>query len=215
MIRFSLIRNYISILTVVASVFLVIGCQGRTSPNSPIHLNPNMDQQPRYDPQSASSFFVDGSAMRQPVEGTVARGNLREDRSYYEGFAGEDTTRLSKSPVDVTHDGLKRGQERYGIYCAVCHGDVGDGKGIVIDKGFVPPPSFHSDKIRNYLDGQLFDFISNGVRNMPSYKAQIPVKDRWLIVNYLRVLQRSQNASLEDVPESEKAKLTMKSGGAK
>ena len=95
---------------------------------------------------------------------------------------------------------LDRGQERYDIYCSPCHSRVGDAKGIMLSRGYVPPPTFHSDRIRDMPDGQLYDVITNGVRNMPSYRHQIPPTDRWDIVVYLRVLQRSWNAGIEDVP---------------
>ena len=102
---------------------------------------------------------------------------------------------------DIARDLLKRGQERYNIYCAPCHDQTGSGKGIVVKKGFLPPPSMHLDRLRESPDGHFCDVISNGIRNMPSYKHQIPISDRWAIVAYVRALQRSQNAKTEDVPE--------------
>ena len=96
---------------------------------------------------------------------------------------------------------LRKGQERYNIFCSPCHGRVGDGKGIMVNRGYVPPPTFHSERLREIQDGYLYDVITNGIRNMPAYRYQVPVDDRWAIVSYLRALQRSQNASLEDIPE--------------
>ena len=95
---------------------------------------------------------------------------------------------------------LKRGQERFNIYCAPCHGQTGDGQGIVVQRGYLPPPSYHQDRLRKMPDGYIFDVITNGVRNMPSYRHQVPVADRWAIVSYLRALQRSQNATINDIP---------------
>lgn len=191
----------------ITTIFFT-GCfQGKPSEHPPIHINPNMDKQERYRPQGTSAFFVDKAAMRLPVAGAVARGELREDDAYYRGIDADGDT-LRKMPVQVTLSLLKRGQERYTIYCSPCHGAVGDGKGIVIAREMLPPPrgllppppSFHSDLLRNYTDGHIFKVISNGVRNMPAYGRQVSVDDRWAIVAYVRALQRSQNARREDLP---------------
>ena len=189
----------ISVLIIVSAV-LIAGCyRGKSSKQEPIHLNPNMDSQPKYKAQSKSEFFVDGSTMRQPVEGTIARDELREDDAYYRGMDKKGNF-IRKNPVELTENGLNRGQERFGIYCAVCHGAVGDARSIMVEKQYLPPPSFHQDRIRNMPDGEIFNIISNGIRNMPSYKNQIPVEDRWLIIQYLRALQKSQNARIDDIP---------------
>ena len=100
-----------------------------------------------------------------------------------------------------------RGQERFNIYCSPCHSRLGDGKGMVVQRGMFPPPTYHQARIRDIEDGHIFDVITNGIRNMPSYKSQIPVSDRWAIFNYLRVLQRSQNGELKTIAESERAKI--------
>jgi mono/diheme cytochrome c family protein len=187
---------------VVAIAAVLLGCyRGQPSDKPPIHPNPDMDNQPRYDPQSESKFFSDHSAMRQPVEGTVAREWLQEDDAYYRG---KDKNReyIEENPVPLSGESLSRGRERYDIYCSVCHGRVGDGQGIMVEKGFVPPPSFHEDRIRSLPDGQIFDVISNGLRNMPSYGHQIPVRDRWLIIQYIRALEKSQTAKEEEIPRS-------------
>jgi hypothetical protein len=188
-------------LPVVMAVLLA-GCyRGQPSDKPPIHPNPDMDNQPRYDPQSESKFFDDHSAMRQPVEGTVAREWLREDDAYYRG-KDKNGEYVEENPVPLSGESLSRGRERFDIYCSVCHGRVGDGQGIVVEKGFVPPPSFHEDRIRSLPDGQIFDVISNGLRNMPSYGHQIPVRDRWLIIQYIRALEKSQMATEEEIPRS-------------
>ncbi len=191
----------ITLILILSSLMMYSGCgRERTSRNAPIHLNPNMDNQQRYDPQSQSAFFSDSATMRFPVVGTVARRHLNDDDVYYRGIKS-DGSFIEKLPIDITSQLLNRGRERYDIYCSPCHSRLGDGRGIIVKRGYVPPPSFHDDRIRNMPDGEIYDLISNGVGNMPSYKHQIPVADRWAIVAYLRVLQRSQNASYNDIPE--------------
>lgn len=167
----------------------------------PVHLNRNMDFQERFDPQEANTFFSDNRAMRPPVHGTVARGGLREDFTYHYGRT-ERGDFVEHIPVTVTRDFLVRGRERYAIFCTLCHGAVGDGQGIVTTGGFgyVPAPSYHIDRLRLEPDGYFFDVITNGVRTMPGYGQLVPVADRWAIVSYIRALQRSQNATEEDVP---------------
>ncbi len=190
-----------------ALILVSSGCyRGKPSKEPPIHINPNMDDQPRLNAQKASDFFEDGRAMRDLIEGTLPRGFLREDVIYYTGKDAGGKL-VKKSPVAPTMAVLKRGQERFNIYCSPCHSRLGDGKGMVVQRGMFPPPTYHQARIRDIEDGHIFDVITNGIRNMPSYKSQIPVSDRWAIVNYLRVLQRSQNAELKDIPESERANI--------
>ncbi len=187
-------------LIIGIGLILFLGCvKGVPSDKPPIHIIRDMYNQPRYDPQSESKFFADSASMRQPVPGTVDRGDAKEDSAYYFGQDSQGNY-IQISPAHITLDFLKRGQERFNIYCSPCHSRLGDGKGIVVQRGYLPPPSFHTDRIRNFPDGEFFDVISNGVRNMPSYGAQIKVADRWAIVGYVRALQLSQNAHLEDIP---------------
>jgi mono/diheme cytochrome c family protein len=185
--------------SLVAALLILVACQGTPTQRPPIDLNPDMDDQPKYLPQAKSEFFADSATMRMPVAGTVARGELRADDAYYRGMDA-DGNPVKRSPVPVTLKELERGQERFNIYCSPCHSRVGDGKGIMVQHGYVPPPSFHQDRIRDFPDGHIFDVITHGIRNMPSYAHQIPVADRWAIIAYVRALQRSQNASLNDVP---------------
>lgn len=186
---------------------IFVSClQERPTENPPIHLNPNMDDQPKYEAMEESRFFLDKSAMRMPVEGTVARGQLNENSAYYRGKNANGNF-IRKMPVHITLPLLERGQKRYNIFCAPCHGLTGTGQGIVTKKGFLPPPSFHLDRLRDIEDGHIFDVISNGIRNMPAYNYQVAVADRWAIVAYFRALQRSQNATLEDIPEDIKKTL--------
>jgi mono/diheme cytochrome c family protein len=170
------------------------------SEKPPIMPQQNMAFQDRFNAQEENTFFADGRAMRTPVEGTVALGKMRGDNvGFFEGL-DESGNYLMESPVEWTRDLLYRGKDRYDIFCSVCHGGTGDGRGIIMtgQYGYVPAPTFHSDRIRGLPDGEIYSAIANGVRNMPSYATQIPVEDRWAIVAYVRALQQSQN-----VPEDE------------
>ncbi len=170
------------------------GCgllRGCTSARPPIHINPSMDNQPKVLPQTASNFFYDGSGMRLPVEGTVARGELREDDAFFRGM-GPDGKPVATIPAAVDAAMLARGSARYAIYCQPCHDARGDGKGILFQRGNVPTSSFHSDKIRDYPDGQLFDIVTNGSGLMPSYRWPIPPADRWAIIAHIRQLERER-----------------------
>ena len=185
---------------------LVIGCyRGQTSQKPPVHIIPDMDSQPRYDTQQLGQFFQDKLAMRIPDGNTVALGRLHEDVAYFTGR--EKTGIFVKEVPAVTMTLLERGRERFDIFCAPCHGRLGDGKGIVVGRGFVPAPTFHDDRLRQVEDGYVFDVISNGRNTMPGYAAQIPVKDRWAIAAYLRALQRAQNATFDDVPSDMREQL--------
>ena len=194
-------KHFVTALLLLSLALLLSSClRGSPSDKPAIHLNPNMDDQPRYDPQEESKFFADGLAMRPLEEGTVARGELYEDTQYYYG-TDEQGNFIKTIPVAVNKDMLVRGQERYNIFCAPCHSLSGDGKGIVPKRGFLPPPSFHQDNVRAFDDGYIYNVITNGVRNMPAYRKQIPVEDRWAIVGYVRALQRTQTATARDIPE--------------
>lgn len=197
-------------VVVFSASVILSGCvRGLPKEDPPIRLLQNMYSQEKYKPQSQNPFFEDGSAMRMPVSGTVARGYLRDDVAYYEGKTKEGDT-LRVAPVAYTMETMLRGQERYNIYCAPCHSRVGDGKGTVVERGYTPAPTYHDNRLRNVPDGHLYLVISNGIRNMPSYRSQIPVEDRWAIVAYIRALQRSQHASIADVPESMRRELQIK-----
>ena len=195
------ILKYLQIAIIVVPVVLV-SCRGQRSQNQPIHPNMNMDQQERFEGQEENNFFADGRSMRQPVEGTISRGNLRQDKAYYQGI-NEDSSFVTENPVEVTKSFLYRGQKMYNTYCSVCHGKTGDGQGIIMTGryGYVPAPTYHQDRLRNESDGYIYSTIANGIRNMPSYAHQVGVKDRWAIVAYIRALQRSQYVPEEDVQE--------------
>lgn len=200
------LRNSLLILLLPVAVLASACLRERPSDKPPIHINPNMDSQPKYKAYRQSQFFADQSDMRQPVAGTVAVGSLKEDSRFYFGKEAGGAF-VKRSPVSTTMELLSHGQERFNIYCAPCHSRVGDGKGIVVQRGMLPPPSFQDPRLVAVEDGYLFDVMSNGIRNMPSYRHQIPVADRWAIVSYVRALQRSQNARLGDVPQDKQAEL--------
>ena len=183
----------------------LLGCRGQISRDPPLWIKHGMEFQPRYNAFEENHFFSDGRNMRMPPEGTVAQGLLKEDDAYWRG--GDSMNPVAKNPVPLTPALLERGQERFNIYCSPCHGRTGLGNGMVIQRGFMPPPNFHDDRIVQMPDGQVFRTISYGIRMMPSYGKQIPEADRWAIVAYIRALQRSQRATMADVPDSEKANL--------
>ena len=189
------------LLIIFALGLMAVGCSRQMpSEKPPIHLVQNMDDQAKVKPQSESGFYADGLAMRPPVEGTVARGMLRLDSSFF--FTGKDNNGrlVEKSPLVTTMELLDRGRGRFNIFCAPCHGRVGNGVSTVVKRGMLAPPSFHEQRLRDTADGHFFDVMTNGVRNMPPYKYQIPAEDRWAIIAYIRALQRSQNASEKDLP---------------
>jgi mono/diheme cytochrome c family protein len=188
--------------TLLLATLVLAGCRGSLSEKPPIHINPNMDWQERFDPQESidRAVFADGRAMRPPVEGTVARGFLKEDVAFHEGRDVSGAF-VAANVVPITDELLVRGQERYEIFCTPCHGGAGDGRGIIMvgndgsGYGYVPAPTFHQDRLRQVEDGYLYSVVKNGIRNMPGYAQQIPVADRWAIVAYVRALQLSQSAT--------------------
>ena len=176
------------VLPAATALLLLAGCRGSTSEEAPVHLNRNMDTQEKYVAQRSSAFFADGSAMRTPPEGTVARGELRDDDAYYTGKTPDGA--YAPLPFSAEAADLKRGSDRFGIYCSPCHGYTGDGKGKIMEYKYpIPPTSLYEQKVYDMADGNIFEIISNGIRNMPSYRQQIPVRDRWCIVAHVRQLQ--------------------------
>lgn len=179
------------------------GCTGQPSEETPVVPIRNMYNQPRYDVQSRSKFFEDGRTMRPLVEGTVAI-EMEATLPVETGRTLANDAWLAEVPADVVgrHGGMAetvaRGRDRFGIYCAPCHGASGDGNGVVAERAkslgnnTLAPPSFHTDAIRHMPDGQMYATITNGVRFMPMYRQSIPLDDRWAIVTYVRALQLSQ-----------------------
>ena len=165
----------------------------------------DMQDQPKYKPQRPSEFFADGRSERQPeVEGTIARGALNEDTAFYEGkdATGKD---IDEFPIAVDKALIVRGQQRYDIYCAPCHGRIGNGLGMIVRRGFKQPPSYHIDRLRNAPVGHFYDVITNGYGAMLNYAPQVQPRDRWAIVAYIRALQYSQNANVNDLPAEARA----------
>lgn len=168
-------------LTIVALGGLLAGC------------DQNMDEQPRYSEYSRASLFR-GSVLRQPPENTVARDDLEREKA-------------SNTKPMLSAELLARGRERFGIFCSPCHGAGGDGTGMVVQRGMPRPTSYHDDRLRTAEDQYFFDVITNGHGAMYSYAARVAPADRWAIVAYIRALQLSRQASLDDVPADERARL--------
>ena len=188
-------RRLVFLLFALTSPLALGGCaRGCTSSRPPIHVNPSMDDQPKVLPQTASTFFYDGSSMRQPVPGTVPIGGLQEDAPFFTG-KGADGEFVATIPGTVNEALVERGHQRYGIYCQPCHDARGDGKGILFQRGNVPTASFHQEKILKYPDGRIFDVITNGTGLMSGYRWPIPPADRWAIIAYVRELERKRLAS--------------------
>jgi mono/diheme cytochrome c family protein len=178
-----------------------------------IHIIPDMDNQPKVKAQSRFMLFADRRGMRPPVAGTVARGSLIGNPSLEFGKTADDAW-VEAIPVELSMSVLERGRQRYDIFCSPCHGLSGYGDGMVARRAdqlqegtWTPPTSFHTDLIRERPAGHIYNTISNGIRNMPAYGSQIPIDDRWAIVAYVRALQRSQNATIDDVPADLQAQL--------
>jgi len=164
-----------------------------------------MHVQPRYNTYDASTFFDDGRSARPVVPGTVARWHLRINEHLYTGKV--NGVWAETLPFPVTREVLERGQQRYNIYCTPCHDYAGTGRGMIVRRGFQQPPSYHIDRLRKAPVGHFFDVITNGYGAMASYAARVTPEDRWAIAAYIRALQLSQNARLEDVAQEERQKL--------
>jgi mono/diheme cytochrome c family protein len=171
----------------------------------------DMHDNPRHEPLEASRVYADQSASRALVEGTVPRGFLNDDDFLTTGVV--DGMPAEQFPFAITRADLDRGQERFNIYCAPCHSRVGDGLGMVVQRGYRQPPSFHIDRLRDAPPGYMFDVITNGFGVMPDYRSQIAVKDRWAIVAYVKALQLAQHATEADVPEADRNRLNAPEGG--
>jgi mono/diheme cytochrome c family protein len=185
-----------------------------------------MANQPKFIPLRQNTFYADGLSSRPLVEGTVPRGYLRADTDYFTGkysvppsqplhsngkgpFKNVPTTTkdVEDFPFVISHEILNRGQERFDIFCAPCHGRLGDGEGMVSRRGFRHPPSYHTEQLRKAPVGHFYDVITNGFGAMQDYATQIAPEDRWAIVAYIRALQLSQNATLAEVPENQRRQL--------
>lgn len=165
----------------------------------------DMHDAPRYEALEASPFFGNGSSARNLVANTVPRGYLRQDELLYTGKVGGQFA--TTFPMAVTADVMARGQERFNVFCAPCHGRTGVGNGMIVQRGFRQPPSYGEQRLRDAPAGYFFDVMTNGFGAMQDYAAQVPVADRWAIVAYIRALQLSMNATVADVPADRRADL--------
>jgi len=172
----------------------------------------DMHDAPRYEPLEASTFFANGSGSRMPVANTVARGQLNQDRHLYEGVV--DGRPAETFPMPVTAEVMARGQERFNVFCSPCHGMTGVGNGMIVQRGFRQPPSFHDERLRNAPVGYFFDVITHGFGAMQDYSAQVQVADRWAIAAYIRALQASRAAVVTDVPAERRGELNRPAGAA-
>lgn len=179
------------LVSAAACLFFCAGCR---------YLRQDMADQPKNKPLSPSEFFDDGRSERPLVENTVARGSLADD----ELFVPKDSNNF---PLSVNQELLNRGEDRYKIFCTPCHGLQGDGNGMVAMRGMKHPPSFHQDRLRQAPNGYFYDNITNGFGAMYGYSAQIPPRDRWAIIAYVRALQLSRNAKVSDLPGELSQKL--------
>lgn len=202
----------IVVLLTLVPLALIARSRAVTSQQPRLHLVPDMDNQPKFRAQSANPMFADGRAMRPRVPGTVRFGDGGDDAAVATGKLGGEW--IAEIPVPVTMTLLRRGQERWGVFCAPCHGLAGYGDGMVAKRAealaegtWTPPSSLHTDLVRQRRAGELYSTIANGIRTMPAYGPQIPAADRWAIVAYVRALQRSQNAAVEDVPPELRGQL--------
>ncbi len=220
-------KHGILILIVVAMIppTLVARARAVRSAKTRIHLIQDMDNQPKFRAQHANPLFADGRAMRPPVAGTVAREQLDTDEHFHLGIFNGEWATTFPAQTPLTLHLVKHGRERFNIYCQPCHGAAGHGDGMVNKRAmelvnlningttWVQPKSLHESQIREQPIGQVFNTITNGVRNMAGYQSQIPVADRWAIVAYVRALQRSQNARIEDVGVQQRSSLQRRKGG--
>ncbi|MBW3600030.1 MAG: cytochrome c [Planctomycetes bacterium] len=183
----------------LAALLLLAGCKQ------------DMADQPRYEPLEPSAFFDDGAASRHPPVGAIARGQLFADRHFstgrVDGELAETFPRALEEHFASPAAVLERGRERYNIFCAPCHDQTGHGRGMVVQRGFPPPPSFHIDRLRSAPVGHYFDVITHGFGRMYDYAAQVPPEDRWAIAAYIRVLQFSQHVPQEELSPGDVEKL--------
>lgn len=166
---------------------------------------PEMGDQPKYEAYEASDFFPDGAAMRPLPPHTVARTQLHADEAFFTGM--RDGLLINELPAPLTREFLDRGRERFNIHCAVCHGFAGYGDGMIVQRGFPAPESYHTKRLREAPIGYFFDVMTRGYGAMYSYASRVPPEDRWAIAAYIRALQLSQNAALDDIPAGEREEL--------
>jgi mono/diheme cytochrome c family protein len=205
---------YYTLAFLVILALSVMGFRGANATRPPIEIWPDMDHQAKYKPQAESAFFADGRADRAIPAGTVPRGrNTEADASYLRAddahYAGKnaDGSFVRGFPVLVSQQLVERGQNRYQIYCAPCHGAVGDGNGITKAYGMVATPTYHDARLRDMAEGELYNTISVGKNTMLGYADKLSPDDRWAVVAYVRALQRAANATIDDVPLEQRGGL--------
>jgi mono/diheme cytochrome c family protein len=203
------------ILSAAATVPFALAAYARESKmDTPrIHIIRDMDFQQKFKAQRENDFFADHRADRPQIEGTIAYGQLNEDDHFYRGKLNNAWARTFPPQVPLTDATMARGRERFTIYCTPCHGQVGEGDGMVdarakkiAETGWVPPSNITDERLRYMPVGEIFNTITNGVRNMPAYGKQVDAADRWAIIMYVRALQRSRAATTKDAPELARSK---------
>jgi len=205
---------YYTLAFLVVTALSVLGFRGSFSVRPPVEVFPDMDHQPFYKPQAGSKFFADGRADRPVPAGTVPRGRsvatdpdfLRADDFLYRGQKA-DGSFAAGFPVEVTEVLMHRGQDRYQIYCAPCHGALGDGNGITKQYGMAITPTYHDDRLRTMPEGEIYNTIANGKNTMMGYADKLSPQDRWAVVAYVRALQRAAHGRLDDVPLEKRGEL--------
>ncbi len=211
---------YLTVFFIVVLAVSILGFRGSLSTRTPLEIFPDMDHQAKYKPQAESKFFADGRVDRPRPAGTVAFGRMSDaaDANFLKAdpalFEGKDAkgSWIKGYPSAITVDAkfLERGQEKYTIYCAPCHGAVGDGNGITKQYGMGATPTYHDERLRNIAEGDLFNTITHGKGNMLSYAEKLAAQDRWAVIAYVRALQRAAHATVADVPAEHKSQLGIK-----
>ncbi|MCH6257531.1 cytochrome c [Puniceicoccaceae bacterium K14] len=196
---------YLIFFLFVFAAISILGFRGSKTTKPPLEVFSDMDRMPKYMPQGESSFFSDGRTDRLPVDGTVARGTFHEDEYLATGKVGGDFG--SGFPLPVTNELMERGQERYDIYCTVCHGAAGDGNSMTKKYGMLAVADLTTQRIADYTEGNIYDVIANGRNTMLPYADKLSVEDRWAVVLYVRALQRAATGSVEDLTPSQKEEL--------
>ncbi len=198
---------YLIFIFLVISAVSILGFRGAKKTAPPLEVFDDMDRMPKYMPQGESGFFADGRTDRLPVENTVARGTYHEDEYMQTGKLGTEFGNSMPAEIEVNHAFIDRGEERYNIYCAVCHGLAGNGDSMTKKYGMLVVADLTQPNFVNYPDGQLYDVITNGKGLMYSYADKLSVEDRWAVVLYLRALQRAANGSADDLTPAKREEL--------
>jgi mono/diheme cytochrome c family protein len=208
---------YYSLAFIVVLLLSVMGFRGMTSTRPPVEIWPDMDHQAKYKPQAESKFFADGRADRPIPAGAVPFGRssqagdpafLRADDAHYAGTNADGSfVRGFPAGIEVTREFVTKGQNRYQIYCAPCHGALGDGNGITKSYGMVATPTYHDDRLRSMAEGEIYNTITHGKNTMFPYADKLSPDERWAVIAYVRALQRAHHATIDDVPLEQRGGL--------